>query len=91
MRLDRGIGGQAEAIRLAERHGFESVEAYGDYLAGLDDVQRKDLADEMKAKASCSRTLACRWNSGGTTARFTDGLKKLRGWRRDCNGREWIA
>jgi len=90
MRLDRGIGGQAEAIRLAERHGFESVEAYGDYLAGLDDVQRKDLADEMKAKASCSETLACRWNSGGTTQGSLTG-EEAAGVAAGLQRPEWIA
>lgn len=69
--------GQVEAIRLAERHGFESVEAYGDYLAGLDDAQRKDLADEMKAKRIVFGNAGLPMEFRRDDARFTDGLKKL--------------
>ena len=41
---------QREAIDLAARHGFESVEAHGDYLAALANDQVAELKGDMKAK-----------------------------------------
>ena len=41
---------QREAIDLAVRHGFESVEAQGGYLATLSDEQMAELAAYMKSK-----------------------------------------
>ncbi len=42
--------GQREAIELAARHGFESVEAYGSFLASLPDAQVADLLALMQSK-----------------------------------------
>ena len=41
---------QREAIDLAAQHGFEAVEAYGSYLASLNDEQMADLKAYMKTK-----------------------------------------
>jgi sugar phosphate isomerase/epimerase len=41
---------QREAIDLAARHGFESVEAHGDYLATLSNEQMAELKADMKTK-----------------------------------------
>jgi sugar phosphate isomerase/epimerase len=41
---------QVQAIDLAHRHGFESVEAYGEQLADLPEQQLNELLSGMKAK-----------------------------------------
>ncbi len=41
---------QREAIDLAAKHGFESVEAYGSFLASLSDDQLEDLRRFMKER-----------------------------------------
>jgi sugar phosphate isomerase/epimerase len=41
---------QIEAIRLAHKHGFESVEPMGGYLAGLSRGELEELLGEMKSK-----------------------------------------
>jgi sugar phosphate isomerase/epimerase len=42
--------GQLEAIRLAHRHGFESVEAFPPYLATLSDSAVQALLEDLRAK-----------------------------------------
>jgi sugar phosphate isomerase/epimerase len=69
--------GQREAIELAARHGFESVEANGDFLAGLDDAQQKDLADEMKGKGIVFGHAGLPVEFRRDDARFTESLKRL--------------
>ncbi|MHC1763540.1 MAG: sugar phosphate isomerase/epimerase family protein [Verrucomicrobiia bacterium] len=68
---------QREAIDLAARHGFESVEANGDFLAGLDDAQQKDLADEMKVKGLVFGHAGLPVDFRRDDARFTESLKRL--------------
>lgn len=41
---------QREAIELAARHGFESVEAHGDFLTALSAEQMAELKGDMKTK-----------------------------------------
>jgi sugar phosphate isomerase/epimerase len=41
---------QRQAIELAHKHGFESVEAQGNFLASLNDAQAAELLTEMKTK-----------------------------------------
>ena len=68
---------QPEAIALASRHGFESVEPYGDFLAGLSDPQLQQMLADLKAKGLT-------WGAAGLPvdfrqdeAKFKDGLKQL--------------
>ena len=42
--------GQLEAIEYASRHGFEAVEPYAGYLAGLSDAQASELAARLKSQ-----------------------------------------
>jgi len=43
-------GGQLEAIEYASKHGFEAVEPYSGYLAGLSETQASDLVAQLKSK-----------------------------------------
>ncbi len=69
---------QREAIALASRHGFGSVEPYGDFLAGLAEAELQELLADLKAKRLA-------WGAAGLPiefrqddAKFADGLKGLR-------------
>jgi sugar phosphate isomerase/epimerase len=68
---------QRAASALAHRHGFGSVEPYGDYLAGLSEAQLPELLADLKAKGLA-------WGAAGLPvefrqddARFADTLKGL--------------
>jgi sugar phosphate isomerase/epimerase len=68
---------QTEAIDLAHRFGFESVEARDDYLAGLSDGQVQELLADMKKKNLV-------WGSAGLAldfrqdeSKFLQGMKDL--------------
>ncbi len=68
---------QREAIALASRHGFEAVEPYGEFLAGLSDAQTQELLADLQARKLT-------WGAAGLPvefrrddARFETGLKEL--------------
>ena len=68
---------QAEAIALAEKHGFEAVEPYGAHLASLSDEQSKELLATLQAKGLV-------WGAAGlpidfrqNADRFQEGLQAL--------------
>lgn len=68
---------QVELIRLAHRHGFESVEAQPHYLAGLSEDQLHELLADLRAKGLV-------WGAAGLPVefrqddeRFASGLKAL--------------
>jgi sugar phosphate isomerase/epimerase len=68
---------QREAIALASRYGFESVEPYADFLAGLSDAALAEVMAELKAKGLV-------WGAAGMPVefrqddgKFSDGLKKM--------------
>lgn len=68
---------QVQAIDLAHHHGFESVDASGDYLAGLSDQQLKELLEDMKKKGivfgSAGLPVEFRQDEG----RFKESLSRL--------------
>ena len=68
---------QVEAIDLAQRHGFESVEAYGGYLAALADEQLNDLLARMKAKGIVFGAAGLPVDFRQDESRFKEGLKGL--------------
>jgi sugar phosphate isomerase/epimerase len=57
---------QREAIRLAQRFGFEAVEPSADFLAQLSQGQCEDLLADMKAKNLV-------WGAGGLPVEFRAG------------------
>ena len=68
---------QREAIALAQRHGFGSVEPHGDFLAGLAEALLQELVADLKAKGLV-------WGAAGLPvefrqdeAKFAEGLKGL--------------
>ncbi len=68
---------QVEAIALAHRHGFESVEASGDYLAGLAPGQLAELKADMKQKNVVFGAAGLSVEFRQDDARFADGMGKL--------------
>lgn len=68
---------QKEAIRLAQQHGFESVEAYPEYLAGLDEQALQALLQEMKSHGLVFAAAGLPVEFRRDDLRFADGLKKL--------------
>jgi sugar phosphate isomerase/epimerase len=68
---------QLQAIELAHRYGFESVEAYGNYLAGLSDGQRADLLASMKSKGIVFGAAGLPVDFRQDERRFEEGLKSL--------------
>lgn len=68
---------QAEAIRLAGKHGFESVEAYPDYLANLGEAELSELQEEMKSKGLVFAAAGLPVEFRREESRFTEGLSKL--------------
>lgn len=68
---------QREAIDLAARHGFESVEANGDYLTGLSAEQLQDLLGDMKGKGIVFGAAGLPVEFRQDEARFNDGLRGL--------------
>jgi sugar phosphate isomerase/epimerase len=68
---------QREAVALASRFGFESVEPYSEFLAGLSDLQLQELLAALKAGGLT-------WGAAGLPVefrqddtKFQDGLKQL--------------
>ena len=68
---------QREAIQLAARHGFESVEANGGYLASLSADQLAELAVDMKTKKLAFGAAGLPVEFRRTEAQFADGMKGL--------------
>ena len=70
---------QLEAIELAARHGFESVEAYGGYLALLSDEQMAELKNLLKAKGLSFGAAGFPLDFRRDEAVFDQGLRDLPG------------
>ncbi|MBM3834209.1 MAG: sugar phosphate isomerase/epimerase [Verrucomicrobia bacterium] len=68
---------QAQAIDLAQRHGFESVEARGDYLASLSDEQLKELEANMKGRGVVFGAAGLPVDFRQDEARFQEGVARL--------------
>ncbi len=69
--------GQREAIDLAARHGFESVEPFGDFLAGLSATELDELLAALKASHLVWGTAGLPVDFRGDERRFNDGLQRL--------------
>lgn len=70
---------QREAVELAARHGFESVEANGGQLASLPDDQLAELKSLMKGKGVVFGAAGLPLEFRQDQARFEADLKKLPG------------
>lgn len=68
---------QIQAIDLAHRHGFESVEPYTDTLASLSTEQLTELLGQLKAKNLGWGTAGLPLEFRQDDQRFADGLGKL--------------
>jgi len=68
---------QREAIRLAQKYGFESVEASGEYLAHLSDAELVDLVADMKAKGLSFGATGLPLEFRQDDSRFNDSIKRL--------------
>ena len=68
---------QREAIRLARRYGFESVEPSAHFLAGLSDDELQKVLAELKAARLVWGAAGLPVNFRRDEETFTAGLKKL--------------
>ena len=68
---------QREAIELAHRHGFESVEPMAEELASFSEDDLKRLADDMRAKNLRWGTATMRLGFNLEEAEFDAGIKTL--------------
>ncbi len=68
---------QVQAIALAQSHGFESVDASGDYLAALSEEKLKELLADMKSKGIVFASAGLPVEFRQDETRFEDGLKRL--------------
>jgi sugar phosphate isomerase/epimerase len=68
---------QREAVELAARHGFESVEAQGGFLASLSEEKLAELKGEMKAKGIVFGAAGLPVEFRQDEARFAEGMKGL--------------
>lgn len=68
---------QTQAIDLAHRHGFESVEAQGEHLASLSKDQLDDLLADMKSKGVVFGAAGLPVDFRGADDSFRKGLKGL--------------
>jgi sugar phosphate isomerase/epimerase len=69
---------QREAIDLAHRHGFESVEPNAGYLGKLSDEELQALLADLKRKGLVWGAAGLPLNFRADEERFTSGLKGLR-------------
>lgn len=69
---------QREAIRLAHRCGFESVEPAADFLAKLSEDQLKELLADMKIKKLVWGASGLPADFRGSDAAFAKGMKALK-------------
>src|SRR5512133_13212 len=67
----------AEAIELAAKHGFESVEADGNYLASLSEDQLGELKANMKSKGLVVGAAGLPLEFRRDEERFEESLKSL--------------
>ena len=70
---------QEEAIRLAAKHGFESVEARGDYLATLSQPQMEELLTRMSEAGVVWGAAGLSVDFRGDEGRFREGMDSLPG------------
>jgi sugar phosphate isomerase/epimerase len=68
---------QQQAIDLAHRHGFEAVDPYGDYLAGLSQEQLDDLLGGLQSKGLVFGAAGLPVDFRGEEERFREGLGRL--------------
>jgi sugar phosphate isomerase/epimerase len=68
---------QSQAIDLAHRHGFESVEPYGGHLAGLSATELEALLGALKEKNLVWGAAGLPVDFRGDDDRFRSGLKEL--------------
>ncbi len=73
-----GVGaGQREALELAARHGFESVEPYGSELARLSAEQLADLRALLRERGLVWGAAGLPVDFRGSEEKFTEGLREL--------------
>jgi sugar phosphate isomerase/epimerase len=68
---------QLEAIELAQRHGFDSVEARADELAGLPEAELQRLLDDMRTKGLRFGLAGMPIDLRRDAQRFADGMRQL--------------
>ena len=68
---------QKTAIRLAHKHGFESVTPDARFLADLSDQLREQLLEEMKDKKLTWGAAGLPVQFHGDVRAFTDGIEQL--------------
>jgi sugar phosphate isomerase/epimerase len=68
---------QTETIALAARHGFESVEPFGSFLASLDGQQIADLVQDLKSRGLVWAAAGLPVNFRQDQTRFDEDLKRL--------------
>ena len=68
---------QVQAIALAHRYGFESVDAAGDFLGSLSDDQLKELLADMKSKGVVFGSAGLPVDFRQDDARFQETLSRL--------------
>jgi sugar phosphate isomerase/epimerase len=68
---------QTKAIELAHQYGFESVEPYGGYLAGLAPAEMEALLGSLKQKNLAWGAAGLSVDFRGAEERFRSGLKEL--------------
>ncbi len=68
---------QLEAIELAHRHGFASVEARGDELAQLSERDLQRLLDGLRERSLCFGMAGLPIDMRRDGERFADGLRQL--------------
>ncbi|PAW89895.1 MAG: xylose isomerase [Pedosphaera sp. Tous-C6FEB] len=68
---------QLEAIELAHRHGFDSVEARADELARLSDCELGELLDQMQGKALRFGLAGLPIDTRRDELRFAEGMRRL--------------
>ncbi|WCJ59900.1 sugar phosphate isomerase/epimerase [Fontisphaera persica] len=68
---------QIEAIQLAAKHGFEAVEPYASYLAGLSDEALKTLREDMAARQLAWAAAGFPLQFRGDDAAYQASLKEL--------------
>lgn len=73
-----GVGAnQLEAIELASKHGFESVEAMSGYLAGLGDSEARELQARMKEKKVVFGAAGLPVDFRNEEEKFTEGMRSF--------------
>ncbi len=68
---------QREAVDLASKHGFESVEADGSYLASLSSDQLAELLDHMRSKHIVFGAAGLPVDFRQDEGKLKDGMKRL--------------